>query len=108
MPQERQQADPPPPTPGFEPQDRLDSETPPSIESILDLLATSPLYRQRTKDGEERPEDECDAQFSSDISVCKVIAEGDRERFRRCEKSAAERYANCIAGRPLGPLDEGY
>lgn len=86
----------------------MDSETPPSIEGILDLLATSPLYRQRTKDGEERPEDECDAQYATDISVCKVIAEGDRERFRRREKSAAERYANCIAGRPLGPLDEGY
>lgn len=58
--------------------------------------------------GDKRDNDKCDDQLEEDLRRCSRIARGNREIYRRCQKSAMERYGNCIAGRPLGPLDEGY
>jgi hypothetical protein len=53
------------------------------------------------------PKDECDEQFEADMRRCAQIAQGDRQVYRICEKTAMERYAACIANRPLPPLYEG-
>ncbi len=55
----------------------------------------------------KRKKDECDIQFDVDILECSRIAKGNQRIFRICESSAMERYGNCIAGRPIGPLYQG-
>lgn len=48
-------------------------------------------------------DDDCDVQYDNDSSVCRVLP--DKNDRRRCWASAAQRYANCKAGRPVQPLD---
>ncbi len=52
-------------------------------------------------------EDECDRRYYEvDIPVCRGIARTrGKEAARRCYASANERYAACLAGRPIPPLD---
>lgn len=52
-------------------------------------------------------EDECDHQYYNvDIPTCRAISKRrGAAAGERCYASAAERYGNCIAGRPMPPLD---
>ena len=80
----------------------LIGELPGIISAIAAMLGlTLPLR------GDAREEDKCDKQLRADLARCSQTARDNHEIYRRCEKTAMERYANCIAGRPLGPLDEG-
>jgi RHS repeat-associated protein len=49
---------------------------------------------------------DCDANFEIDLATCRGLS---RLRGKRagalCYASAHERYANCLAGRPIGPLN---
>jgi len=49
--------------------------------------------------------DECDEQYEADSEVCRGLPTAYRRQ--RCWASAAERLGNCIAGRPVQPLDTG-
>jgi len=49
--------------------------------------------------------DECDEQYEADSATCRSLPTPYRRQ--RCWASAAERYGNCIAGRPIPPLDLG-
>lgn len=55
----------------------------------------------------KRIEDKCWMQLQIDLLECSRIAGGNRRIFKICESSAMERYGNCLAGRPLGPLYRG-
>ena len=50
-------------------------------------------------------EDDCDEQYEGDRQICNSLPTAYRRQ--RCWASAAERYGNCLAGRPVGPLDTG-
>jgi uncharacterized protein RhaS with RHS repeats len=44
--------------------------------------------------------------YNVDIPVCKAIARRrGKQAAEKCYASAAQRYGNCIAGRPMPPLD---
>ena len=51
--------------------------------------------------------DQCDYQYYKvDIPVCRALKKKrGAEAAERCYASAMERYGNCIAGRPMPPLD---
>jgi len=53
------------------------------------------------------PDDKCDEQLENDLRRCSQIARGNHQLYRICQQSAMERYAACIAKRPLPPLYEG-
>jgi RHS repeat-associated protein len=51
-------------------------------------------------------ERDCEEQFEIDTATCDgIFRRRGAAAARRCTKSAAERYGNCLAGRPIGPLD---
>jgi RHS repeat-associated protein len=51
-------------------------------------------------------DNDCDEQFAIDTATCDgIFRRRGAAAARRCSKSAAERYGNCLAGRPIGPLD---
>lgn len=53
--------------------------------------------------------DGCDAQYASDGRICNgVSARLGKEAGNRCWRSASERLAACIAGRPEPPLSGGW
>ena len=55
----------------------------------------------------DAPADQCDHQYYEvDIPVCRAIAKRrGKDAARRCYASAAERYAACLRGDPVPPLD---
>lgn len=73
-----------------------------ALGTIAGILGLTLPLKKDTLD-----ESQCDRWLEMDLDRCNEIARGDREVYRRCEKSAMERYANCLAKRPMGPLDEG-
>lgn len=53
--------------------------------------------------------DDCDAQYAADGRTCNSVTERlGKEAGARCWRSASERYAACIAGRPEPPLSGGW
>lgn len=54
-------------------------------------------------------DDDCDAQYADDGRTCNSVTERlGKEAGARCWRSANERYAACIAGRPEPPLSGGW
>jgi len=51
------------------------------------------------------PDNDCDEQYEADSEVCRGLPTAYRRQ--RCWASAAERLGNCLAGRPVQPLDTG-
>lgn len=52
-------------------------------------------------------EDRCEQQYKDDRAVCNALPGGTPARQKvkaLCWASAADRYGNCLANRPLGPL----
>jgi len=65
------------------------------IVGVVILLGTLAYLSTRTAKGEAR----CEAQYDLDIAECR------RVRKRSCYAQAAVRFAACLAGKPVPPLN---
>ena len=69
--------------------------------------AASPLLRSDPLGLRCEKEDRCEQQYSVDNAVCRSLpnrTDEDKRVRAACWSSANERYGNCLADRPIGPL----
>jgi hypothetical protein len=65
--------------------------------TVLDKRVSAPKIRLAARISPAR-EEECELQLRRDKFICNTVG------LRSCHAQAAERYAACLAGRPIPPL----
>lgn len=63
------------------------------VVSVVVILA---IQKNKSK------EDECDEQYEKEMKTCNFLS--DNRMRNSCKRQAAERYANCLKGKPLPPF----
>ena len=77
------------------------------VTVVLTISGDTPLESDECSDDEDEREGRCDKQYYEvDIPTCRGISRSRGPMAaQRCYASAAERYAACLAGKPIPPLD---